>query len=368
MKPPRVEAGTLLALRLYDVAYGVDLDAVERLATARAPTSRLRFRRARAKSIDYGTPPVEIALGAIELPVGDVTLLADTMARVFDFGTVSITLRIRVADRDWPDFAELVRACDTLLSVGWQGWQQQLDSVLQLIAPALDRPSSAGIEEDYLITLVRRFDRPTTADELLVSVDMAALLARETQPLSEQARRELLRHSYSYYPTDLAVLTWDHAFIMEPGDDMEVADVLETANAQLLEMRYYDEQLDAELPPMYDRVQGARRGFGSLARRSHANVARELHARVAEVTQIAERVDNALIITEDVYLARIYGAAIELFRVPIWTAAVNRKLAIMRDTYTALYDEAATARAEILEAGILLLIVFEIVMAFLRIG
>jgi uncharacterized Rmd1/YagE family protein len=44
---------------------------------------------------------------------------------------------------------------------------------------------------------------------------------------------------------------------------------------------------------------------------------------------------------------------------------VNRKLAIMRDTYTALYDEAATARAEILEAGILLLIVFEIVMAFL---
>lgn len=35
----------------------------------------------------------------------------------------------------------------------------------------------------------------------------------------------------------------------------------------------------------------------------------------------------------------------------------------MRDTYTALYDDAATARAELLEPAILLLIVFEIVMA-----
>ena len=365
MKPPRVDDAVLLALRLYDVAYGIDLDAVERLAAERAPTSRLRFRRARAKSIDYGTPPVEIALGTTELTLGVETLRADATARVFDFGTVSVTLRMGVAARDWPDFTHLVREWDTLTRARWQGWQKRLDHVQQLIAPALDRPSPPGIEEDYLITLVRRFDRPMTADELLASVDMSALLARETQPLSEQAKRELLRHTYSYYPADLAVLTWDHAFILEPADDMEIADVLETANAQLLEMRHYDAQLDAELPRMYDRVQGARAGIGSLARRSHANVARDLHARVAEVTEIAERVDNALIITEDVYLARIYGAAIELFRVPTWTAAVNRKLAIMRDTYTALYDEAATARAEILEAGILLLIVFEIVMAFL---
>ena len=48
-----------------------------------------------------------------------------------------------------------------------------------------------------------------------------------------------------------------------------------------------------------------------------------------------------------------------------WNAAVERKLAIMRDTYTALYDEAATARAELLELAIVLLIVFEIVMALI---
>jgi uncharacterized Rmd1/YagE family protein len=86
---------------------------------------------------------------------------------------------------------------------------------------------------------------------------------------------------------------------------------------------------------------------------------------VAEVTEITERIDSALKVTEDVYLARVYGAALELFRVPAWAAAVDKKLDIIRQTYTALHDEANAARAELIEAGILLLIVLEIVLAFL---
>ena len=45
---------------------------------------------------------------------------------------------------------------------------------------------------------------------------------------------------------------------------------------------------------------------------------------------------------------------------------MDRKLSIIRDTYTALYDEATSARAEYLEATIVLLIVLEIVLAFIR--
>jgi uncharacterized Rmd1/YagE family protein len=47
-----------------------------------------------------------------------------------------------------------------------------------------------------------------------------------------------------------------------------------------------------------------------------------------------------------------------------WGNAVDRKLAIIRDTYHALFDEAAAARAELLEATIVLLIAVEIVLAF----
>ncbi|MCI0436037.1 MAG: hypothetical protein L0271_20710 [Gemmatimonadetes bacterium] len=82
------------------------------------------------------------------------------------------------------------------------------------------------------------------------------------------------------------------------------------------------------------------------------------------MTEVAERIDNALVVTEDVYLARVYAAALEQFRVRAWSTAVDRKLAIIRDTCTALYDEASTARAEYLEVAIVLLIVLEIVLAF----
>jgi hypothetical protein len=162
------------------------------------------------------------------------------------------------------------------------------------------------------------------------------------------------------------VLTWDRAFIYEPRGDADVIDVLEVANAQLLEMRYYDELLDAELPRMYDLVEATRRRWALPGARRFADLARRLYTMVAEVTELTEKVDNALQVTEDVYLARIYAAALELFRVPTVSAAVDRKLSIIRDTYAALYDEAHSSRSEVLEIFVLLLIAVEIVLAIIR--
>jgi uncharacterized Rmd1/YagE family protein len=45
---------------------------------------------------------------------------------------------------------------------------------------------------------------------------------------------------------------------------------------------------------------------------------------------------------------------------------VDRKLAIIRDTSTALYEEASSRRAELMELAIVLLIVFEIALALVH--
>ena len=167
-------------------------------------------------------------------------------------------------------------------------------------------------------------------------MDLAGLLSGETRALSEGARRDLLAHSYSYFADDLVVLTWDRAFVYEPRGDSDVADVIEVANAQLVELRYYDTLLDEELPRMYDRVEEARGAVSLLAARRFAHLARGLYRLVAETTELTEKVDNALQVTEDVYLARVYTAALGLFRVPSLSTSVDRKLAIIRDTYAAL--------------------------------
>jgi uncharacterized Rmd1/YagE family protein len=67
-----------------------------------------------------------------------------------------------------------------------------------------------------------------------------------------------------------------------------------------------------------------------------------------------------------VYLARVYSSALDLYRVPLVTAAVNRKLAIIRDTYSALYDEASSSRSELMEMAVILLIMLEVVLALVR--
>jgi len=79
-----------------------------------------------------------------------------------------------------------------------------------------------------------------------------------------------------------------------------------------------------------------------------------------------ERVENALTVTDDVYLARVYSAALELFRGRAWRSGIDRKLAILRDTYAMLNSEAQAARSETLEIAIVVLIVGELAVASLR--
>jgi uncharacterized Rmd1/YagE family protein len=87
---------------------------------------------------------------------------------------------------------------------------------------------------------------------------------------------------------------------------------------------------------------------------------------VADTTEVVERVENGLKVTNDVYLARVYQAALALFREDAWRLGLARKLRNFRDTYAMLNDEAQTARGNVLEVIIILLIVIEVVMGLIR--
>jgi hypothetical protein len=362
-----VTSGFIVAYRLFDVAYAIDLARAEQTwaRVVRTGSSRGRLTATPAKAVAFDVPPVSLDLGPVALTLPGAPLLAAATARVFDFGVVSIALRVKVAGLSWTDFSDSLNAIDGSvgLAPATSIWTGLLERVRNGIGEALIRPIPSTLEEDYLVGVVNSFSEAMTAEALLARLDLVPLLSGENRPLSEAARRDTLRHQYSYYTDDLVVLNWDRAFIYEPRGDTDVIDVLEVANAQLLEMRYYDELLDSELPRMYDLVEATRRRLTLPGARRFADLARQLYTMVAEVTELTEKVDNALQVTEDVYLARIYAAALGLFRVHTVSAAVDRKLSIIRDTYTALYDEAHASRSELLEIIILVLIAVEIVLA-----
>lgn len=362
-----VVSGAVIAYRLFDVAYEIDLAKAETTwaRKVRTGSSRGRLSATPAKAVAFGVPPVALGLDTLALAVGSGSVQATVTARVYDFGVVSLALRVPVADLSWAAYSVLLNAVDRAVEDA-PLWADLLERVRLGIDDALDRPAPSLQQEDYLIGVVHAFSEDVPAETLQQRIDLVPLLSGELRPLSDAARLDLLRHRYSYYTDDLVVIAWDRAFIYEPRGDSDVIDVLEVANAQLLEMRYYDELLDAELPRMYDLVEATRKRWALPGARRFADLARRLYTMVAEVTELTEKVDNALQVTEDVYLARIYAAALELFRVPTVSAAVDRKLSIIRDTYAALYDEAHASRSELMEIAILVLILLEVLLAVVR--
>lgn len=364
---PFVASGEVIAYRLFDIAYAVDLDRAEAILARRpgADRARKRLNATPPKAVAYDVPPLVLTLDPVPLSIRGATAAAAVTARLYDFGVVSLALSVPARDLDWTDFSELLNAFNAVVgpSSDERIWSRLAGEIRDELADALVRPTISAVEEDYMVALVRSFDRPMTAIEIQERLDLVPLLSGEKRPLSEGARQELLRNRFSYYVDDMVVLTWDRAFLYEPRSESDVLDVLEVANAQLLEMRYYDELLDDELPRMYEHVQTTRRASWLLSSRRFAQLARRLYTLVAEVTELTEKVDNALQVTEDVYLARVYAAALDVFRVRLVGVAVDRKLAIIRDTYTALYDEVSSGRTTLLEIAVVVLIIVEIAVA-----
>lgn len=372
MADPRVE-GAVVLYRLYDVGYEVDLErALDVLATTPEDRAALRLtlekrRRVEAQAIRIENPPITIPLGLDQLVVGAYQHEVQVSARIFDFGAVSLRLHLPIPPSlTWSALAGFGDAWE-LTAASRPVFDGHLGRLTHRIAAAIARPELAPVTEDYVVYRITRLvdSRGETLPATRVrELDVVPLLLNEDRPISEQARRELLPHWFSYYADDLSIITWNTALVLDPVEgDSDVQLILEFANAQLLELRYYDALLDAELPRMNDRVASARSGGRALLGRRYASLLGDLQTLVADSTEIVERAENALKVTDDIYLARVYGAALEVFRERAWRSGIDHKLGILHQTYGMLNGESMAARNEVLEAAIILLIVVEIVLA-----
>ncbi len=358
--------GGAMVYRLYDVGYEIHLDRALEILAASAPV-RARPLGGEAQAMQIANPPVSVPLGDERVVIDGRAYDATVAARIFDFGVVSLRLRIDAPPSiDWQQYSRFGNAVDVGADLT-PVFQRQLSALLERISPAIERPAVAPVSEDYIVFRIRRLEdnagRPVPADAL-GDEDIIPLLLNESRPLSAAARRELLPHRFSYYGDDLTILTWDNALVLEPvAEDTDVQYILEFANAQLLELRFYDAVLDTELTRMYDQIAEARAKPGRFFRRRFTHLLTHLLSIVADSTELVERAENSLKVTDDVYLARIYSAALEIFRGRAWRAGIDRKLAIIRETYSMLNAEGQAARGEALELAIVLLFVLEIVLA-----
>ena len=139
-------------------------------------------------------------------------------------------------------------------------------TLIDRIGGAITRPRQEFLDEDYLVFTITRVEDAESAASLLTAHGdaVAQLLRCERSPLSAQEREDVLR--IAYFADDLVIATWSSAFIRDTESGAQAAiEILEFANSQLREFRYYDQLLDVELDANLSAA-SARRMAVQLAR------------------------------------------------------------------------------------------------------
>ncbi len=356
----------ILCTRIFDVADTIALETCRALiAKGGADIRRLSLRREGSEYIQLSDPPLRVELGTRPLAVGGAALEVKLSASLFHHGAISISLRVPVTRGS--SLEELIPVADELYdSKALEALAlEEVGKLRKLLEPTFETPHLWEQNEGYTVILVRELEGRPNAEEVLATPGLARLLLGEVKEkaLSAGEEHEVLGHHYSYTPNDLTIVEWNAAFVYEPSGSEDIVDLLEIANAQLLELRYYDHVLDHELQRIYDVV-GQKQG--SLLASPWKRALRSQMQTLIELSEFLERVENALKIVGDVYLARVYEAGLQQLRIARWTEQVTRKHRLLMQTYGLLKGETDQGRALTLEAMVVFLILFEIVMALFR--
>jgi hypothetical protein len=344
--------GSALAFILYDVCEEIDLGALNRIAGARRVGAA--FKHLAPEYVRFERPPVILPIERADF--GGVQLQGHI--KYYDYGVVSLVFE-RPFSGEWEQLMQL--SGDWMSSGEFERLALRiLRGRLDIARPALIKPYENWLTEDYFVFHMTEISGQPTARRLVTESGelIAQTLRGENLSLSQSEVAEVLQSSLSYYPNDLTVIGWNAAFIYDTPTGAETAlQMLEYANSQLLEFRYYDELLTREMAEVYRSLE---RGGGLVRQWKYGREATRLQRMALEVTELTERADNAIKFLSDMFAARLYRLAALKVGVPDYKDLVNQKLRTANDLYRYMVEQFQQARAFVLELMVVIILVIEL--------
>ena len=337
--------------RMYDIGREVDLSELEEALTRSYSTARAGFVRVRPKSIIMEDPPLMIRMQPFRVERDGKIVEFTVAARLYDVGVISFCFTCEDTEGDLDGLSHLA-----FLFPHQEGladyFVRYLMTLAELIRPHIrDFALNPDFFEDYTIYATgKRND----------TFDPVPMLLGEKNAIAPALRQEITANALSYTPDDLAILSWDAAFLCDVEYPADIIDLIEFANVQVLELRYYDQELSRQMEKMYDDIEGAERLTQYSRMRRYHTIMSGLMETQAEISETVEKVDNLIKVTEDVYYARVYATALKVMRSGQWSESVNKKIAVIRETYTMLSNEVRIQHSNFLEWIVIILIAFEI--------
>jgi hypothetical protein len=357
--------GSFHALLLYDVAEELDLEALRVSLGTGPPTRKPEFKLPAPEYVRFEHPPVLETSEPASLSTGETFLVR---LKYFDYGVVSLEMELPF-QADWN---ELIR-----LSNRWIEAPDLERCALEIVRKRMNtlkhvvrRPYPDWLDENYYVMDVREAcdpdGRALPAVELVAqhSSWIAQIVRGEVNPLSQAEEREVLASNMSYYPTDLLVVGWMTALVYDTAEGAAPTfQLLEYANAQLLEYRRYDEVFTRMLKRTYDSLD---RPQGIFSRWKLASEAKRLNTLRLDITELAERTDNAIKFLSDMFYARAYQLAAAKIGVNDYRRIVDEKQRTARELYDFMVNEFHDARMFTLELMVVIILMIELVSLFFR--
>lgn len=357
-----IEKGTILVHRVFDIAGEISLPRAEQLLSDDAKGPRLKFPTDTRKAIIIKESPLKADLGeeALDLPSGKYP--ARIFARVWNYGVLSVTIEIPIPPgTQWESLVKLASELESSDEVELLALSRK-DALKKRILPALAGPAEWEIAEDYITYIIEKADGSANPREFIKKVDVAELiLAEDRERLSEETRAFITESAIQYSSSDLAIIDWNSALLIEPDGERDVADVIEFSLTHLLEFRYYDEMLGRKLQELYDTMEQKRESVGNIFRNFYDAAAEDSSRKYMEFSEFLGRVENSLKTVGDPYLAVAFRAASLEFHFDDWRKSISRKMETLAQISQLLHGEVNTRRSHWLEIIIIILITIEVV-------
>ncbi len=349
--------GAVVGVILHDVCEEIRLEELRLILGAKRvePT----FKHATPEYVRFEKPPVVEQLAPVLLPSGEKVT---PQIKYYDYGVISVLLQLEFAT-DWPGLVQLAARWVPSPELERQA-QQIIHGRMEKILPAIVRPYSEWLSEDYYIFLLSEVPGNPQGFDLLNQhgPEIAQLLRGEQSPLARSINDDVAQSSLFYYPNDLVTVGWNAALVYDTPAGAETSvQILEYANSQLLEFRHYDEWLTRELDGVYASL---KQPAGILRRWKMRSEALRLNSITVEVTELAERSETAIKFVSDMYSARLYRLAAAKVGVPEYKNLVGEKLHTAEGLYRFLIDEFHQSRGFVLEVMVVIILVIELVYLF----
>jgi hypothetical protein len=359
---PEIRDARIYAFYLFDVCETAHLSKVPALIGGPTTLARLAPKSATPAYVQYDKPPLSFD--------GDLIGITDfggfrPRFRVYDYGVISIALA-RPFSGSWKELVTLGQDLIENEELGRLA-EKACHEVVARLRPALDGPRTELLSEDYLVLAVHELERQLSAGELVRAHgdDIAAMLRGERQPLSAQEKRSVLKHRISYLSCDLVVTTWNAALVYDTPDGAAAAlEILEFANSQLLEFRYYDQLLDLQMTSIYGTLEHPG-WFDEWIGPRYTRATRQVHSLFIDVKELTDRTENALKFIGDIYAVRLFVLVSGRLGLDTWKANIQGKLETLDAISRFAAERSSVARANFLELAIVLILVVEFVLLML---